>query len=274
MTTRRYATTAAVQTLVEQVDDRDLAVLQRVSSLRFVSGEQLQRMHFGGHDAAQARAARRGLLRLVRLGALVRLSRRVGGVRAGSAGFVYRLSPVGLRLAEDQGWQPVRTRRRSDVPGTLFVTHALLVSELHTRLVEHDRAGSIELVRLVAEPGCWRSYSGNGHQAVLKPDSYLELGSGEYLDSYFIEVDRGTEGSSALARKTGDYLAYKASGVEQRRHGVFPRVLLLVLDEARAGAVWGVIRRLPEGARRLFAVALFEDVLTTLQTSENNQKTT
>jgi len=276
MTARRYATAAAVQALAERLDARDLAVLARVSDLRFVSGDQLQRLHFAsaGSAPANARAARRALLRLVRLGALTRLERRVGGVRAGSGGFVYRLSVLGLRLAEDQGFRPARPRRRSLVPGTLFVAHALAVAELHTGLVEADRAGDIELLRLVAEPACWHSYSWNGHQAVLKPDSYVELGVRKFIDSYFIEVDRGTEGSSALRAKLRDYLAYEASGVEQRRCGVFPRVLLLVPDEARAGVVWAVIRRLPVQARRLFAVALFGEVLTTLLASEGNQKPT
>ena len=169
-----------------------------MSDLRFVSGAQLTRLHFsdGQDPAVNARAARRALLRLTHLDVLARLPRSVGGVRAGSAGFVYYLGLGGQQLATEHGWQPERRRRRSLVPGTLFVRHALQVSELHTLLVEADRSRRVELLELRAEPSCWRSFDGLGtQQPMLKPDSYARLGVGAFEDSYFFEVDRGTEGS-------------------------------------------------------------------------------
>jgi hypothetical protein len=157
---RRYLTLGALRELESKLTERDLAVLKRVSDLRFVSGSQLARLHFADSPdpAVNARAARRALLRLVKLTALARLPRSVGGVRSGSAGFVYHLGIGGQRLATEHGWQPERRRRRSQTPGTLFVRHALQVSELHTQLVEADRSRSIELLELSAEPSCWRSY--------------------------------------------------------------------------------------------------------------------
>jgi hypothetical protein len=148
----------------------------------------------------------------------------------------------------------------------LFIRHTLDIAELHTRLIEADRAGGVELLELSAEPACWRSYSGIGgqRQATLKPDSYLRLGAGEFEDSYFIEVDRGTEGSRALLAKLRDYLAYQASGLEQAGHGVFPRVLWTVPDEARGEAIAGCIERLPNADGGLFAVACFNDALAVL----------
>lgn len=256
---RAYATQAAARKLGEGLSARDEAVLRSVSDLRFVSGDQLRRMHFfqAANTAANARAARRGLLRLVRLDALARLPRRVGGVRAGSGGFIYRLGLMGQRLAEVRGWQPPAARRRSAVPGSLFVDHALAVAEVHAVLLETAGAGGLELLELVSEPGCWHSYVGG----VLKPDSYVRLGVGEFEDSYFLEVDRGTEGSRALDRKLREYLAYQASGVEQTERGVFPKVLWLVPDEARAAALEGCISRLPSGSQEVFGVALSDGVL-------------
>lgn len=254
----RYASRALMRELHGQLTERDYAVLKRVSGLRFVTGSQLTRMHFTGSADAAARAARRTLLRLVRLDVLERLPRRVGGVRAGSAGSVYRLASAGQRLAIERGWQPDGHRRQSHIPGTLYLGHALQVAELHTLLVEADRTGRVELLALEGEPACWRSY---GQRATLKPDSYARLGAGDYEDSYFIEVDMGTEGSRTLERKLRDYLAYEASGIEQAERGVFPKTLWLAPDVQRAQAIMANVERLPRPAHALFAAAPFTELL-------------
>jgi Replication-relaxation len=221
----RYLTARAWAQVAPQLVERDLAVLKYVSDLRFVSGLQLTRLCFtdSADPSTNARSARRALLRLTRMGALERLPRSVGGVRAGSAGFVYRLGIGGQRLAIDRGWQPERRVRRARVPGTLFVRHALLVAELHTRLIAGDRQRRFELLELSCEPSCWRKLDGLATQpAVLKPDSYVRLGLGDYEDSYFLEVDRGTEGSRAIECQLNRYLAYHRSGREQAERSVFP----------------------------------------------------
>jgi Replication-relaxation len=269
--TARYLTAEAFRELAAKLTERDLAVLKQVSALRFVSGDQLARLCFVGSidPAVNARAARRALLRLVRLGALARLPRQVGGVRSGSAGFVYHLGLGGQRLAIERDWQPERRRRRSLVPGHLFVRHALQVAELHTQLVEGDRSRRFELLELAAEPSCWRSFDGPGGQRqTLKPDSFVRLGLGPYEDSYFIEVDRGTEGSRALERQLQLYAAYAVSGREQAERGVFPRVLWLAPDDQRAGVIADCVARQPRGARELFRVARFADLLTVLLASK------
>jgi hypothetical protein len=275
--TRRYATKATVTATDSALSDRDRAVLQTVSELRFVSGSQLTRRFFSEDDSpAQGRAARRALIRLVRLNVLARLPRRIGGVRSGSAGFVYRLGSVGHRLAVHYGWQPERQRRWSDVPGTAFLNHALAVAELHTLLIEGDRSGRFELLELSAEPACWRSYGGVGTQrrSTLKPDSYVRLGLGEFEDSYFIEVDRGTEGRKTIDRKLGEYVAYEAADIEQDKRGVFPRVLWLTPDQGRADAIAASARRLPQGRRELFAVARLGDAASVVSGTSSNTLTT
>ena len=163
---RRLPDRRVPRTLAERLTDRDWLVLERCGDLRFVTGSQLARLCFSDSNdpKANARAARRALLRLVRLGVLERLPRPVGGVRAGSAGFVYRLGLGGHRLAVLRGWQPERQRRRSQVPGTLFVRHTLQIAELHTRLIEGERSGRVELLELDGEPSCHRRYDGLGGQ--------------------------------------------------------------------------------------------------------------
>ena len=266
----RYLTAARLHELAAALTQRDFAVLQRVAGLRFMSGAQLTRLCFAdGDDAlANARAARRVLLRLTRLAVLDRLPRPVGGVRAGSAGFVYHLGIGGQRLAVMRGWQPERRRRRSLSPGTLFVRHALQVAELHVELTEGDRSRRFELLELTPEPSCWRSYDGNGEQRLtLKPDSYVRLGIGAYEHSYFVEVDRGTEGSRALERQMQLYVRYHRAGREQQ-HGVFPKVLWTAASDQRVGVIAACVARLPAASRVLFQVARFDEALNVMVADE------
>jgi hypothetical protein len=265
--TRRYVTATRRRELSGQLVARDLAVLKHVSDLRFLTGAQLTRLCFAddADPAVGARAARRALLRLTRLGLLDRLPRTVGGVRAGSAGFVYCLGLAGQRLALERGWQPERRRRRSLTPGTLFLRHALQVSELHVQLTEGDRSRRFELLELSGEPACWRSFGGSAaQQSMLKPDSYARLGVGAYEDSYFFEVDRGTEGSKTIVRQLSIYIACYRAGQEQAERGVFPRVLWLAPDEHRAEAIAACVAALPRAERELFAVVRFEQAIDTV----------
>lgn len=265
----RYLTTAALRTIQSELTERDLVVLKYVSELRFVTGAQLTRLCFSGSDD---RAARRTLLRLTRLDTLERLPRSVGGIHSGSAGFVYRLGVAGQRLAILRGWQPERRTRRWLVPGTLFVVHTLQVAELHTQLIEAERAGHVELLERTSEPVCWRHIAQLGaEQPTLKPDSFVRLGSGPYEDSYFIEVDRGTEGSRTVDRQLRAYVSYYETGAEQTKHGVFPLVLWLTTTGERVAVIESCVRHLGHDYRELFRVARLTDALAVMVGTEKTR---
>lgn len=252
--TARYLTRARLRELESKLTQWDWAVLRELASLRFVASFQLARLVF----ADDQRAARRTLLRLTRLDVLERLPRSIGGASGGgSSSFVYHMAPAGQCLSMERGWLPKGRPRRPSIPGQLFVRHALAVAELHAQLSEAERNGRFELLSRDAEPVCWRNSAG----AVLKPDSYLRLGIGDFEDSFFIEVDRGTLGSRALRRQLGCYANYYRSGVEQGERGVFPRVLWLAPDARRVEAIAELIALLPSAERELFAVAKFDDAL-------------
>jgi hypothetical protein len=143
----------------------------------------------------------------------------------------------------------------------LFLAHRLEVAELHVRLVEAERAGKLELLELVAEPACHRTIVGLGNQRLLKPDSFVRLGLGPWECSWFLEVDRGSEGSGTVQRKLKEYLHYEASGVEQQARGVFPKVLWTVPDEARGEVLRREIDQLSGTGRELFAVSLLQEAV-------------
>jgi hypothetical protein len=252
--------------LANELGERERTATEVVAKLLLVSHAQLTEL-LNPHDdrvssASAARAIRRTLAQLTTLGVLARLERRVGGVRAGSAGYVYYLGPVGQRLmAYWEGRGLVRGRFRPE-PGGRYVRHRLAVSELYVQLRAADRQGKLDLLAFEAEPECWRRYlDGFGGSVTVKPDAFVRVGIGAYEDRCFVEVDLGTESRSVIAAKVRAYLDYYHSGSEQAEHGVFPRVVLLTNSEARRAALVDVVARLPAEHWALFTVATLDRAL-------------
>ncbi len=246
-----YVTSARVELLAAQLTDRERSVLDTLGRLRVVTSAQLERLHFGDVTRRQARAV---LSALVARRLIARLPRQVGGVRAGSAGYVYVLDVAGQRLGVSGG----RRVQRPWPVGTPFLAHSLAVSELYVRLIEAERHGVAELRlgEFRTEPACWRGFARpGGGWDTLKPDAEVSLGLGRFEDRWFLEVDRATESRTTLARKLGRYLRYWQSGQEQARTGIFPKVLWIVPDEARLAVLVDEFGRLPVQAWPLFAVA-------------------
>jgi hypothetical protein len=250
-------TAARVRWLAAHLSDRERAVLGSLRRLRVATSGQLERLHFADVTARQARAV---LASLVERRLIARLPRVVGGVRAGSAGYVYVLDVAGQRIGPAGG----RRVQRPWPVGTPFLAHSLAVSELYVRLMEverHGRAG-LRLGEFLTEPACWRSFAAPGAGRVtLKPDAEVTLGLGRFEDRWFIEVDRATESRSTLDRKLGCYVRYWQSGQEQARSGIFPRVLWIVPDSARVDVLVDGCGRLPVAAWPLFAVATEADAV-------------
>jgi hypothetical protein len=247
--TRRYVSARGVARLRERLSDRDLAIIRQVADLRLMSGRQIQALHFPASqhlsELAATRARQRVVTRLCRDRLLSALQRRVGGVRAGSAGLVLALGPVGQRIVAPGG-----TRQRLYEPSARFFDHTLAIAQL---VVDVSLAGQrklLDLLEVQAEPSCWRDFASHGGRRWLRPDAFLVLGSGEYELRWFIEVDRATEGLPVIVRKCRLYADYYQSGREQASGGVFPRVAWVVPDDARAERLRDAIardRRLPEG---------------------------
>lgn len=250
MTASRISQVQLLQ-LRERLSGRDLAVLSQVAELRLMSGAQIQAVHFPllDHATAEAsgRAARRVLKRLARNQLLTPLQRRVGGMRGGSAGFVYGLAPLGQRVLELDG-----PRRRFREPSGTFVAHTLALSQLVVDLIARQTAKQIELLRLQAEPRCWRRFSGPRGQQVLRPDLFVALGVGEYEYRWFIEMDLGTETMPRRLVKCAQYQHYFRSGQEQAEHGIFPRVLWCMPDKALAETLRRRIDRARDLSNELF----------------------
>lgn len=251
--------------LSRALSDRDLDIVREVGAFRVLSADQIRRRFFPvlefGSPAGALRRSQRVLKRLVVDGVLETLDRRVGGVRAGSAGHCYVLGYRGQRLLN-----PDRRARSRYALGERFVEHALAVAELAVRLVDVERRGEIEVVEVQPEPAAWRQFVGSSGQVeVLKPDLFTAVGvvANEYR--WFVEVDRATESLTRVERKCRLYLAYLHSGREQEAHGVFPKVLWTVPHEKRYRQVLGVLAALPPPADRLFTADLHDNAINHLK---------
>jgi Replication-relaxation len=262
--TRRYVSARGVARLRERLSKRDRAILEQVAALRLMSARQLQAVHFppSAHDNEHAatHARQRVVTRLLREQLLTCLERRIGGVRAGSAGFVLALGPIGQRVLSVNA-----PRRRAYEPTLRFVDHTLAISQLVVNVTLAARQPSLDLLDCQPEPHCWRQFQGLGGRRLLRPDLFLALGSGDYELRWFIEVDRSSESLPTLLRKCRLYADYYQSGSEQAKHGgVFPRVCWSVPDEQRAERLRQAIEREPSFPAGLFVVTTSAKTLTVL----------
>ena len=218
-----------------------------------MSGRQIQAIHFpaGVHvsELSATRARQRVLMRLIRDGLLVPLERRVGGVRAGSAGLVVAPGPLARRVLVRAG-----LRRRFHEPTARFFDHTLAAAQLVVDLTLAARDAQIESVEVECEPDCWREFPAAAGRRVVRPDLFLALGVQGYELLWFCEIDRGSESLPTVLRKCRLYAEYYQAGVEQSRHGVFPRVCWITPDESRAARLSDAITKQRDLPERLFVV--------------------
>ncbi len=253
---RRYINSSRLDQLADRLSPKERAILLTLQQVRLASASQLGRLHFVGKTSRYRTMV---LKRLADRGLVARLDRTVGSHRAGSAGYLYAMSTAGQRLIDRTSDGPLR---RVTTPGTLFVAHTLAVTELVVRLREAERRGGFEILDFETEPQCWRSHPGPGGATVTcKPDAYLRLGIGAYEDSWFLEIDLASEGPTTLTRKLDAYRRYWASGLEQARRGVFPRVLWLVPNLRRHQVVVDACGRQPAESWQLHQLTLYDDAV-------------
>ena len=219
-----------------------------------MSARQIQALHFptAEHDNERAaiRARQRVLARLCRERLLTPLARRIGGVRAGSAGLVLSLGPVGPRVLG-----LALPRRRTHEPTLRFFDHTLATAQLVVDLHVAARQEQLDVLEMQAEPRCWRSFGGVGGRLVLRPDAFVSLGVDEYELRWFIEIDRATESLPTVLKKCHLYATYYQAGQEQAAPGgVFPRVCWVAPDDVRAERIRTAIEGNDSLPDRLFVV--------------------
>jgi len=203
-----------IASLLESLSERDLSILESLRVHRALTTSFIRRLHFPigseprdasngkshATEMAAAVATIRVLTRLESRRLITRMHRRIGGVRAGSKGITWQLGASGERLLRARHGDP--NRHRYSEPSPSFIAHTLAAADLAIRLQELGRQGAIELLRLEAEPECWRTFlSAHGARQWLKPDLFAITADGDYEHHLFIEADNATEHTPVIVRK-------------------------------------------------------------------------
>ena len=104
--------------LERSLSARDRQILLAVEEHRFLTARQIEHLLFTGHASqlTATRICRRVLQRLTEARVLVRLERRVGGARAGSASYVYAVGPAGDRILQRRKPTPLGSGTDPSLP--------------------------------------------------------------------------------------------------------------------------------------------------------------
>ena len=261
-------TRSDVDALKDNLTDRDYEVIKDVDKFRLLTTKQIQRLHFDPFHptpAASARACNRTLSRLRDTRVLKTLQRRIGGVRAGSAGFVWYIGPAGERLLQSLEVPMPSGRRNYREPSRHFVEHTLAIADLAVRVVEAERRGALELLEIQSEPASWQqSLSSFGTTQTLKPDLRLVTAQGDFENHWFIELDMASEHMPVILRQCAAYEAFRATGRYQATCGLFPAVLWVCPTVARAEAIRAAVAATPGLDPALFTTCANPDTLALL----------
>jgi len=251
-------TRSDLDTLMDGLTERDCLILGDAEKYRLLTTRHIQRLHFDPvhpTPVASARACSRTLSRLREARVLKALDRRIGGARAGSAGFVWYVGPAGERILRAIDPTGASGRRNYREPSRHFVEHTLAIAELAVQAIEAGRHGDLEVLELETEPASWQqSLSLFGILQTLKPDLRLVTARGEYEEHWFIEADLASEHLPVIVRQCAAYESFRATGRYQAPHGLFPAVLWVTPTEARAAAIQAVVGQTADLDPALFRV--------------------
>lgn len=239
-----------------RLSERDMQIITSVQRYRYLMTSQLQRLHFtdAATPTAALRAASRTLKKLREMGLIDALSRRIGGVRAGSGSLVWYITHAGERLIYLRTHALTPTKRFFE-PSPYFLAHTLAVAEIAVQLTVLCRdVDTLTLTALQPEPECWRTYSEYGNVIALKPDLFAVTVSRQYEDRWFIEDDLDTESPAKIIDKCERYHKYYRSGLEQQEAEVFPLTVWIVPTADRKERLIAHIREAFDKKPKLFTV--------------------
>ena len=228
-------------------------LLKLIREHRFLTTHQLVRLTIAEYGSL--RSAKRQTLRhlwtLRDRHFVTRLERRIGGWQGGSTVTIWTLTTKGLRHLTGS-----RSRLRPHHYSTTFLEHTLAVAETNILLTELSVQHSELQVEVINEPECWRRYlNEHGVTTTLKPDLSVTVTSPEYVDRYFLEVDRATENPGRVIGKCWQYIQHRRSGTEQKRTGgIYPLVVWVVPNEKRKAQLVRAMDSEPKLQRELFIV--------------------
>lgn len=265
MTTSMNLTRQRVLQVEQALTARERAIVESVALLGLMTGEQLRQLYFTNQSTLKSskRSSQQSLRSLAQSEVLARLERRVGGVRSGSAGYVYALGRAGHQIVRRWKNETNRRSRRTHEPGEAFVEHRVACAQIFVELHLDQKRGGLRLEQYQGEPDCWRQRIGPfGKPLVLRPDGFARLAADDRLLHWFIEMDLATESQTVIAKKGRAYLDHYASGAEP---DVMPRVIWVAPTRERAKRIRSTLHALGGPATELHIVNIRERAIQTMK---------
>ncbi len=214
---------------------REREVLLLLGCYRYLSRDQLAGFVFEKDDLAVKSVnttSWRILGSLARRGLVAQTERLVGGPGGGSTRLGYYLTVSGVRLA--RSLDPDLPPRRPAHGGTFLLQHALMTADV---ALAFRRAARAHPRHELLDWECdWQAAAHLGRSPVV-PDARLIYASADHEVDALVEIDLGTEGTRFFARKILRYLDLFRSGEWQKRLPLWPVVLTVTRDDARATAL-------------------------------------
>jgi hypothetical protein len=103
-----------------------------------------------------------------------------------------------------------------------------------------------------------------GARLVLQPDLYVVTGDPadrDFVNCWFVEIDRGTENPARLLAKCARYEAYRRTGAEQADGGSLPLIVWVMSNAHQAERLRELIERGPALGQRLYRVTTAEQLV-------------
>lgn len=243
--------------------DKEKQILQFLCKAKYATTKQISRLFFldSIKETTALRRANLATKKLNHLGFISHLERRIGGVRAGSGSYIWTMKTAGLRALKQAGENLPISRKNKYEPTAHHLAHTLAISEVYVQLTETARKNpNFSLDLFLFEPNCWRGWlDALGGRMSLKPDAFVEISLHDYLDSYFIEVDKSTESLVRIISKCKQYIRYYNTGFEQKYNDVFPLVLWIAPNDKRKIAIQKRIQDELDNFWELFQVVSLDE---------------
>lgn len=233
----------ALQAMKQNLDPLSLNLLRFLLQFSVATTDQLRRQFYWDRVSRHAGelACWRALHRLQQHQLIHCLPRQAGGLNGGSTPAVWYATNPGHRFIQmtdshEASTQHATRIRGNEPPALVTLHHRLTVTETYVQLHELQTSGRLDMLEFAIEPHCWRQFYGSGgSRIILKPDAAtrMALSGSDYEHLWFLEIDMGSESQAIIRRKAEVYEAYRRTGLEQTKQGVFPMVMWITPDEQR-----------------------------------------
>ena len=237
-----------------ELTNTQLEILRLLYKCRYVSSKQLTRLYFTDSASPKTATRRTNLVtkKIAGYGLIYHLKRRIGGVRAGSGSFIWRITHKGIKELRKYQPETQLKLRNSYEPTAHHLEHTLAISEIYVELKEYEKQKRLKIESFSFEPACHRSFASFTTSLILKPDAFTYLTLPDEELFLFLEIDKETESLNRIANQCKKYIKYFNTGIEQRTHeGTFPLVLWIVPSERRKQ---NIKQRIQDELNRLLAV--------------------